>query len=137
MRKEDFLILANALDYLERRKFIHGDLNKKNIIYTHDGFKIIDFEPSLYQIKNGVKQLMITIPYVIRSDLDSQKLTMLTDKIGFIYFILRVTKQMKSFDVVRLSKSLNHESYLNIKMNEIKKMSYEKLVEMFFNFKSI
>ncbi|MEA2050130.1 MAG: hypothetical protein U9O56_05315 [Campylobacterota bacterium] len=137
MKKEDFLIVANALDYLGRRRFIHGDLNKKNIIYTYDGFKIIDFEPSLYQIKNGVKQLMVTIPYAIKSDLDSQNPTILTDKIGFIYFVLRVTKQMKSIDVVRLSKSLDHETYLNIKLNKISKMSYKKLVERFFNFESI
>lgn len=116
---------------METKKFIHGDLNKKNIIYTNNGFKIIDFEPSLHQIKNGMKQLMITMPYIIKSDLDNQKLTILTDKISFIYFLLRITRKMKSMDVVKLSKSLNHERFLNIKFNEIKKMTYNQLLDIF------
>lgn len=133
LRKEDFVDVADALDYLNSTGFIHGDLNKKNIIYTSDGFKVIDFEPSLFQIKNGINQLMVTLPYVLDSDLKNNHITETTDKLGFIYFILRVTKQMVSSDVIKLCKSLDHENYLNIKLNEIKKMSYRKFIKRFFN----
>ena len=64
--------MITALEFFESINFIHADLNKKNIIYTDNGFKIIDYEPSLVQIKNQKRQLMVTLPYVLKSDLDNQ-----------------------------------------------------------------
>ena len=88
LKKEDFFCLVSALNYLKKIDFVHGDINKKNIIYTKDGFKIIDYEPSLLQIKNNVKQLMITMPYVLKTELDTRCVSTTTDKIGFFYFVL-------------------------------------------------
>lgn len=116
IEKSDFFDLADTLDYFSTIGYIHADLNKKNIIYTSDGFKIIDYEPSLLQIKNNIKQLMVTIPYVLKDELKSKKITILTDKIGFYYFILRVNNHFSSLDVVNLSKTLQHKNKIDQKI---------------------
>ncbi|MBD3807756.1 MAG: hypothetical protein IE880_03460, partial [Epsilonproteobacteria bacterium] len=68
-KKEDFYSLVKALKYFEQIGYVHGDLNKKNILWTNDGFKIIDYEPSILQLVNDQKQLRVTIPYVINDEL--------------------------------------------------------------------
>ena len=100
--------LANTLTYLNNLGYIHGDINRKNILYTDEGFKIIDFEPSLIQLKNNKKVYMITPPYFIKDN----PISFLTDKIGFFYFLLRITKKITSKDVVYLAKTFNHHKYL-------------------------
>ena len=107
--KEDFLDVVEALQYFEIIGFIHGDINRKNIIYTKNGFKIVDYEPSLVQYKDGIQQLLITPPYVDKKELKSQRLTSKTDKIGFFYFVLRVNKKFSSYQVVKLVKNLHHK----------------------------
>lgn len=132
LKKEDFLELIRTLKYFESIKFIHGDLNKKNIIYTNDGFKIIDYEPSLFQIKNNRQQLMVTIPYVLKADLESKSVTISTDKLGFFYFILRINRYLTDTDIVSLSKNLNHKKYIRINEEELELISYEKLLDKAF-----
>jgi serine/threonine protein kinase len=120
--------LAEALDYLQNIGFIHGDLNRKNILYTDDGYKIIDFEPDLYQIKNGLKQTMITIPYLSNNDKKEDKITHLTDKIAFCYFILRISEKFDNKDIVKLSRSFNHQKYLGINEKKINVMNFKELI---------
>lgn len=127
VEKKDFLELIYALEYLNTISFVHGDINRKNIIYTSDGFKIIDYEPSLLQMKNNKEQLMITIPYVLESELKSKTITSLTDKIGFFYFILRVQKAFSSMNVVELSKHLNHQKFINL--NFLSELSYSDILD--------
>ena len=128
LTKEDFLDLAHTLSYLESINFIHGDLNKKNIIFTADGFKIIDYEPSLIQNKYQKKQYMITRPYVSWLDLEVGNITIRTDKLAFYYFILRINKVMTSKDVVALCSTLDHYQYLGMYEDEFAKMSYEDIL---------
>jgi len=125
--KDDFLELVYSLNYLSSINFIHGDINRKNIIYTANGFKIIDYEPSLYQVKSNMPMPMITIPYVLKSDLDNKIITISTDKIGFFYFILRINNAFASANVVELSKDLNH-SIFNVR--DIDKMSYIEILHI-------
>lgn len=72
---------------------------------------------------------MITVPYVVKEELTNRNLTTLTDKLGFLYFVLRVQKKMSSFDVVKLSKSFDHEQYLKMKYSDIESMSYREILE--------
>ncbi len=130
VEKSDFYKLIDALEYFQDICFVHGDLNKKNIIYTDDGFKIIDYEPSLLQIKNGVEQLMVTIPYVDKSELDNLKITVVTDKIGFFYFILKIYKKFSSMDIVNLSKKLNHDKIIKC---DIQNLSYMDILDLALN----
>ena len=72
INKSQFGDLISALEYLSSVSFVHGDLNRKNIIYSKDGFKIIDLEPSLKQIVDGAPKFMVTKPYISKNDLDSK-----------------------------------------------------------------
>lgn len=129
LKKKDFFCLVKALDYLKSIGFVHGDLNKKNIIYTTNGFRIIDFEPSLLQQKGGRKQFMITTPYISRLDLEEGTITIRTDKLAFYYFILRINQKMTSRNVVDLSKSLDHYIYTGMSECEFSKMTYSDILE--------
>jgi hypothetical protein len=129
LKRSDFIGLVRALEYFNLLNFVHGDLNKKNIIYTEDGFKIIDYEPSHVQIKNKIKQLMVTMPYVLRSDLEGNIATTATDKIGFFYFVLRVNNAFSSMNIVKLSKELNHDTVLGFDVNTINSITYLELLD--------
>lgn len=126
--KKDFDILVETLKYLESIGFIHGDLNQKNIMTTKDGFKIIDFEPSLEQMRNGKRELLVTRPYVSKPELYKKQISILTDKIGFCYFILRVNKVCSSKDIVSIKNTLDHKTVLGIDEKEIGRMSYSEIL---------
>lgn len=128
--KADFLEVASALDYFESIRFIHGDINKKNIIHTKDGFKIIDYEPSLYQVRNGLKQHMATIPYIANIDRELNKISILTDKVGFSYFVLRLMGKINTFDVVKISKTYDHQKYIGIEEKKLAQMSYSEILQV-------
>ena len=128
LKKTDFLNLITALEFFESINFIHADLNKKNIIYTDNGFKIIDYEPSLVQIKNQKRQLMVTLPYVLKSDLDKTQVSTVTDKLAFFYFVLRVNNAFGPKQIVQLSKNFNHNKYLEFDINTIGSVTYEELL---------
>ena len=92
LSKDMLFTLSDSLNYLDEMGFVHGDLNRKNIVFTKSNLKVIDLEPSLYQIKNNKKCLMITLPYISKFDLKNRVITNRTDKLGFIYFILILNK---------------------------------------------
>jgi len=130
VQKKDFLTLIKTLNYFEKIGFVHGDLNKKNIINTEDGFRIIDYEPSILQISNGLKQYMVTKPYISKLDLLENSITIRTDKIGFFYFVLRVYKLINFKDLVALSKTFNHKKWLKLNENQLKYTSYSDLLDL-------
>ena len=80
------------------------------------------------QIKNNKKCLMITLPYISKFDLKNRVITNRTDKLGFIYFILRVNHFLSSKDVVDLSQDLEHSRILQLTENELDEMDYYDLV---------
>lgn len=129
--KSALRILADALQYLSDIDFIHGDINRKNVIYTDQGYKVIDFEPDLHQIKHGVVQRMVTIPYIAKSELKDNDISNLTDKIGFIYFLLRIQGMLGPKQIVSLSKSFDHEAFIGMREEEITHTSYRCLLEKY------
>jgi len=126
--KEDFFDLVDTLEYLSKIGFVHGDLNRRNIIYTKDGFKIIDFEPSLQQIKNSQPKYMITIPYISKLDLEDKEITIRTDKIAFFYFVLRVQGCLSSLNVVKLSKTFEHSFFLKMNEKQFVQLNYREIL---------
>ena len=78
---------SQSLDRLYEEGFIHGDINRKNIIYSEDKLCLIDFEPSLLQLKNQVKQWMSTRPYRHHEDIQNNNITVKSDLLGFACFI--------------------------------------------------
>ena len=78
---------AQSLDEVYEGGFIHGDINRKNIIYSDDRLCLIDFEPSLLQVKDRVKQWMSTRPYRHHEDIQNNNITVKSDFLGFGCFI--------------------------------------------------
>ena len=77
---------AQSLDKLYAEEFIHGDINRKNIIYSENKLFLIDFEPSLLQIKDQTKQWMSTRPYRHHADIQNNNITAKSDFLGFACF---------------------------------------------------
>ena len=78
---------ARSLDKLCQDRFIHGDINRKNIIYSGGRLCLIDLEPSLLQVKDRVKQWMSTRPYRHHEDIQNNNITVKSDFLGFGCFI--------------------------------------------------
>lgn len=125
--------LSLDLDRLSEIGFIHGDLNKKNILFNSGKFIIIDIEPYLEQVINGKRKLMFTIPYCSINDLSNKKITTETDKIGFYSFCNWAFD--KSFTITNtLEKFRNRQksNYQLFSTNEkiIIKMSFLQIVDL-------
>lgn len=78
---------AQSLDRIYGEGFIHGDINRKNIIYSDNRLCLIDFEPSLLQIKDRVKQWISTRPYIYYEDIQNNTITVKSDFLGFGCFV--------------------------------------------------
>ena len=75
--------LAADLDVMSDTGFVHGDINRKNLLFDGERLRLVDLEPDLFQTRNGRRALMVTMPYVAVSDLRSGMVTAATDKLGF------------------------------------------------------
>ncbi len=83
-KREKLLLDIDAtIDTLHSIGFVHGDINRKNIIYAENKLWLIDIEPSLKQIKNGLKKWMVTRPYAAPEDLKNKNITEATDIYAF------------------------------------------------------
>jgi serine/threonine protein kinase len=77
---------SQSLDRLYEEGFVHGDINRKNIIYYRNNLFLVDFEPSLLQLKNQTKQWMSTRPYRYHEDIQNNNITVKSDFLGFACF---------------------------------------------------
>lgn len=77
---------SQSLDKLYEEGFVHGDINRKNIIYYRNNLFLVDFEPSLLQLKNQTKQWMSTRPYRYHEDIQNNNITVKSDFLGFACF---------------------------------------------------
>ena len=127
-----FMELIESLEYFDALGFVHGDLNVKNIKYTAEGFKIIDLEPSLLQIRDGRKQFMITTPYISGIDLKTKKITSRTDKIGVYYFLLKMTGQFTMDEQLKLIAPFRKKNGTPGHPQEIEEMSYREILKKVF-----
>ena len=128
--------LAQSLDQMHAEGFVHGDVNRKNIIYSDDRLWLIDFEPSLLQIKNHAKQWMSTMPYIHHDDIKSNTITIKSDLLGFGCFVnwLLVHSDLKP-KLHRSESSIQPQDYVEecselINEHEFEFNSFQKLVEI-------
>tara|TARA_B100001287_G_scaffold238349_1_gene211740 strand:- start:1714 stop:2343 length:630 start_codon:yes stop_codon:yes gene_type:complete len=128
----DFSGLLETLTYFQQIGFVHGDLNKKNIFWTKDGFKVMDYEPSLFQFKNGRKQFMTTKPYFSNKELKKGEVSFLTDKIAFFYFILRINGGFSNRKLIELTRTFNHRSIFGVSEKELNELSYKSILNIAF-----
>ena len=77
------LDFADALDQCLNFEYPHGDINRKNIIYDGDKLWLIDIEPVIRFDNNNRIFLRSTPPYIHPIDIENERLTILTDLLGF------------------------------------------------------
>jgi hypothetical protein len=84
---EGLLALARDLDAMAGWGMVHGDLNRKNILWTEEGYRLVDFEPVLcVRRTDGRTLLRGTAPYVHPEDLKRNAISRLSDRLGFACF---------------------------------------------------
>lgn len=125
--------LAHNLNELEKTGFIHGDINKKNILLSDSKLYLIDLEPSLKQIKRGVDKLMFTPPYISLNDLRNGQLSVETDKIGFYFFTEKMLKpnfKMKNTMELMNQRRRYGTEILPIKEPDFVRLSFSEIFEV-------
>tara|TARA_Y100001968_G_scaffold319397_1_gene350859 strand:+ start:519 stop:1121 length:603 start_codon:yes stop_codon:yes gene_type:complete len=79
--------LRNNLNKAWEEGLVHGDLNRKNILLTNDGYRIIDIEPLLkIPLQNGKFVLRTTNPYLAEEDRKNWTISQASDQHGFDCF---------------------------------------------------
>ena len=124
-------ILAKHLNQIYRLGFVHGDLNMKNIIFDGESFIVVDFEPSLFQWKNGIRKIMMTPPYWSFNDIQNKNITFESDKIGFYCFCLRIlNNDFFIKDRIKITKIRQNSfiEFLPIQEQKLINMEYEDLL---------
>ena len=124
-------ILAKHLNKISNLGFVHGDLNMKNIIFDGESFIVVDFEPSLFQKKNGIKKIMMTPPYWSYNDIQNKDITFESDKIGFYCFCLRILDNnffIKDRIKITLKRQKKFIDFLPLPEKKLICMQYEDLL---------
>lgn len=125
---KEFADVAAALQFFSDIGFVHGDINRRNVPTTRNGFSILDFEPCLKQLDHGRVKTMATVPYISNTDKLRNQISTLTDKLGFFYFVKRVLGTFRPRDIVDLSKSNDHSKYLGFSEKDLVDISYSELL---------
>ena len=127
---KEFADVAAALQFFSEIGFVHGDINRRNVRSTRDGFSILDFEPCLKQLHHGRVKTMATVPYISNTDKLRNQVSTLTDKLGFFYFVKRVLGTFNPRDIIELSKSNDHSKYLGFNERDLADISYPELLSL-------
>lgn len=79
--------LQLALDAAWSLGLVHGDLNRKNILLTAAGYRLVDIEPLVcVPLAGGGVHLRTTPPYLARSDRQQRIITSASDRLGWNCF---------------------------------------------------
>lgn len=79
--------LKESLEEAWKSGLVHGDLNRKNILLTCEGFKVVDIEPLICVPTRSCGTLMrTTAPYIAHSDLMHSTITAASDRLGLKCF---------------------------------------------------
>ncbi len=137
--KHHFTSLIKTLEIFEHHELAHGDIVKRNVIFDGEQLYLIDFEPCLKQIKNGVNNLMYTPPYIATEDYLNGILTSKTDKIGFFFLILRLRKVLtpKMISKMFYFHMIQNQSILPMPETILFEQRYDEIFKLATNIQSI
>lgn len=133
---------AKEYNEISETGFVHGDINKKNILFNGETLLLCDLEPSLKQMRDNKPVLMYTQPYISMKDFLTGELTSDTDKIGFYLLCSKLLGSKISFDVniitglrntYRHNKIENWYSILPFPEEELQTMSFIDLLNLAAN----
>lgn len=81
INKNQYQLLKKEVELIHSFGLTHGDINFNNILnINEETISLIDFEPSLIQIKNNRTTLMYTPGWISPIDLSKKQITELTDQ---------------------------------------------------------
>lgn len=93
--------LATDIEQLHRMNLIHGDIHPKNVIYTGKKLCLVDFEPIPEYSNGAVRYYCSTRPWMAHDDLKNKKLSILTDRIGFMHTAMKLLRiQIPAFNTL-------------------------------------
>jgi len=93
---ENLKELGNILRKAWDEGLVHGDLNRKNILLTKDGYRIIDIEPLLkIPLANGKFILRTTNQYLSKQDRINWTVSKASDQVGFNCFTSWIRGEVK------------------------------------------
>jgi hypothetical protein len=76
--------LIKSMDRIIGFEMPHGDINRKNIVFDGKNFSLIDLEPVLeFNDENNRTYFRSTPPYIHPIDIESRRISVLTDLLGF------------------------------------------------------
>lgn len=75
---------------------------------------------------------MATKPYFSKKQVKDGKISFLTDKIAFFYFILRINGGFSNRKLIELTKTFNHRSVLGVSEKELTELTYKKILNITF-----
>lgn len=81
------LSLTHSMDLAWQAGLVHGDLNRKNVLFEAETAHILDWEPALFQLVHEKPSLMATHPWIDPEDIANNRLTVNTDLLG-VYNLL-------------------------------------------------
>jgi hypothetical protein len=131
--------LADDLEILAEINCVHGDINRKNVIYNGQRFILVDWEPSLIQKRNNKYILLYTPPYISKNDFLNSRLTVESDKIGYYFFckktlnkdfFLNVREIMENRYTYRKGQSHNWINILPMEEEDFLKRPYENILDL-------
>jgi len=105
--------LHDAVSIMHDMNFIHGDLLTKNLKFSDSGLRILDYTPSLAELKSGIKTFNSTYPWIDIDDYLDNEITKRTDLL-----CLKAT-------TLRLS---NYHQYLNFRSEQIVKLNTDGVI---------
>ena len=86
-QSDKLYILKKELNDAWDMNLVHGDLNRKNILLTKEGYRIVDIEPLLrIPLGNNKFALRTTYPYLAEEDHKNWNITQASDQLGFNCF---------------------------------------------------
>lgn len=121
--------LAIDLDLMHKAGLVHGDLHPRNLIISHGRCYIIDFEPCYIQKRYNIRARMSSKFTWSELDRKENKLTSLTDKVGFYKVVslfhgsdqptltLDYEKQLKELNCRNILEIIGNNNSFNPKMD--------------------
>ena len=88
--------LKEDLEVVWSEGVVHGDLNRKNILRTPNGYRIIDFEPLVtIPLQSGQIVFRTTYPYLADVDRVEGCVTEASDRLGYSCFAAWIRQEVE------------------------------------------
>ena len=75
---------------------------------------------------------MTTKPYFSKEDLNNGRISTITDKIAFYYFVLRINGNLSNRKIVELSRTFDHKTEIGMSEKDLGRIDYDNILTIVF-----